>query len=174
MMGHSVGEYTALYAAESLSLHDCAILLVIQRCELDEQKKRADVMIDACKGIEGGMIAVLFCPLPVLMSLVSDLVKEGSLCEIANINSPKQIVVSGERGVLDELTRRLKVGKETRRCKVIPLNVNYPFHCSVMKPAALELDQFVHDSLQKHDIEIRNPKVPVLSNVDSYPVRQCC
>ena len=127
-------------------------------------------MIDACKGIDGGMIAVLFCPLPVLMNLVSDLAKEGSLCEIANINSPKQIVVSGERGVLDELTRRLKSGKETRRCKVIPLNVNYPFHCSVMKLATLELDQFVHDSLQRHDIELRDPKIPVLSNVDSYRV----
>ena len=127
-------------------------------------------MIDACKGIDGGMIAVLFCPLPVLKTMVSDLAKEGSLCEIANINSAKQIVVSGEKGVLDKLSRRLKAGKETRRCKVIPLNVNYPFHCSIMKPAALELDQYVHDCLQRHDIEIRNPKVPVLSNVDGYPV----
>lgn len=131
-------------------------------------------MMDACKRIDGGMIAVLLCPLPVLMKMVSELSEGGSLCEIANMNSPKQIVVSGERKVLEELTRRLKTEKETRRCKVIPLNVSYPFHCSIMKSAALELDQFVHDSLQKHDIEILSPKVPVLSNVDGFPVLSFC
>lgn len=127
-------------------------------------------MIEACKAIDGGMSAVMFCPLPTLQSVLADIQKEGGFCEISNINSPKQVTVSGTRDVLSELPNRIRKTKEGRRARVLPLNVSYPFHCSVMTSAAEEYQQFIHDSLQHHIIEIRDPSIPLISNVDSFVV----
>ena len=127
-------------------------------------------MTEACKEIDGGMSAVMFCPLPTLRSVLTDIQKEGGFCEISNINSPKQVTVSGTRDVLAELPNRIRKTKEGRRARVLPLNVRYPFHCSIMTSAAEEYQQFIQDCLQHHTIEIRDPIIPLVSNVDSFVV----
>ena len=116
------------------------------------------------------MSAVMFCPFPTLQTVLTEIQKEGGFCEISNINSPKQVTVSGTKDVLAELPNRIRKTKEGRRARVIPLNVSYPFHCSIMASAAEEYQQFIHDSLQHHTIEIRDPAIPLISNVDAVIV----
>lgn len=129
-------------------------------------------MMEACRDINGGMSAVMFCPLPTLQLVVEEITKEGGFCEISNVNSPKQVTVSGTKDVLAELPARIKKQKEGRRSKVLPLNVSYPFHCSKMNSAAEEYQQFIYDSLRHHSIEIRDPSIPIISNVDGKVVRR--
>lgn len=122
--------------------------------------------MDACKGMNCGMAAVLFGSPSLIQEAISKATRTGSFCEISNVNSPKQLVVSGDKSVLESLPSCLKSLKQGRRCKVIPLNVDYPFHSSLLKHAGEEFDQFVNDSLSHHSIEVRDPVVPIISNVD--------
>ena len=112
--------------------------------------------MDACKGLDCGMAAVLFGSPALIQEAISQATRSGGFCEVSNVNSPKQLVVSGEKG---------------RRCKVIPLNVDYPFHSSVLKHAGEEFDLFVRDSLSHHTLEVNNPVVPIISNVDGSIVK---
>lgn len=111
------------------------------------------------------MCAVLFCPLPILQSVCNRLKKEG-LCEITNINSPVQQVVSGERSILAKLSAELRKEAEGKRVRVQPLNVSYPFHCSLLLPAAQQLNSFIHEGT----VTLKHPLVPVISNVDASVV----
>ena len=97
---------------------------------------------------------MLFCPLPTLQRVVDSVQKEGGLCEITNINSPIQTVVSGDKPSLKELSSRLR--QEGRRIAVKPLNVAYPFHASILLNESKAFDAFVQEG----------PVVPVISNVD--------
>ncbi|KAK8824996.1 hypothetical protein WA538_005661 [Blastocystis sp. DL] len=122
--------------------------------------------MDACKGLDCGMAAVLFGSPALIQEAISQATRSGGFCEVSNVNSPKQLVVSGEKAVLASLPSILKSLKQGRRCKVIPLNVDYPFHSSVLKHAGEEFDLFVRDSLSHHTLEVNNPVVPIISNVD--------
>ena len=116
--------------------------------------------MDACKGLDCGMAAVLFGSPALIQEAISQATRCGGFCEVSNVNSPKQLVVSGEKAVLASLPSILKSLKQGRRCKVIPLNVDYPFHSSVLKHAGEEFDLFVTD-----------PVVPIISNVDGSIVK---
>ena len=110
------------------------------------------------------MSAVLFCPLPTLQRVVNSIQKEGGLCEITNINSPIQTVVSGDKPSLKELSSRLR--QEGRRIAVKPLNVAYPFHASILLNESKAFDAFVQEGVRSGRISIADPVVPVISNVD--------
>lgn len=126
------------------------------------QKKRAELVVEACEGLNGGMSAILFCPPEVVQEVISQL----DCCEITNINSPSQLVVSGDQKSLEQLPALLKSNKKARRAKVKPLNVNYPFHSSLLQSAANELQQFIKSKIQNNEISVNNPTIPIISNVD--------
>ena len=101
---------------------------------------------------------------------IIDELPEDYLVNIANINAPDQIVVSGAVEFLDDVASRIKKAGGRR---VIPLKVAGAFHSILMKPAEEELAQKIHE------VEIHSPKIPIVSNVtanyveDSDSIRRC-
>ena len=124
------------------------------------------MVVEACQNYDGGMSAVLFCPQDVLQGVLEQL--KG--CEITNINSPQQLVVSGDKSSLSQLPSLLKQDKRARRAKVKPLNVSYPFHSSILQSASQELQFFINEQVNNHTIAVKNPSIPIISNVDSHIV----
>ena len=142
--GHSLGEYTALVCAGSISLEKAAYLL----------HERGKSMQEAVPEGEGAMIAVLGLTLEEVEKEIK-IFSEREICEIANDNSNGQIVVSGKKNTIFDFSENLKKKKK----KGIILPVSAPFHCSLMKKAA--------DNM-KHKIEDTNflkPKPCIISNV---------
>lgn len=141
--GLSLGEYTALTAAGSLSFEDAVVLT----------HRRGVYMQEACPPGEGAMIAVLGLSRAEVDSLCREARRFGEVSS-ANYNCPGQIVVSGRKEAVDEVALRgAALGSRT-----IPLVVSAPFHCDLMLPAAKRL---------RADLErtaLRAPQVPVYSN----------
>jgi [acyl-carrier-protein] S-malonyltransferase len=138
--GHSLGEYSALVAAEALSFEQ-ALKLV---------QKRGEYMADAGLQNPGKMAAVLRLPLEQVEQICKD-----SGAEVANINSAEQIVIAGNpESILyaSELARNAKG-------KVVGLNVSIGSHSSLMKPAEEKL------KILLENIDIGDPTIPVVSNV---------
>ncbi|MEX2462169.1 MAG: ACP S-malonyltransferase [Paenibacillaceae bacterium] len=151
MAGHSLGEYSALVAAGALSFTD-AVKIV---------RLRGQFMEKAVPGGQGAMAAVLGAEREALAQLCARISQEVGSVEMANINSPGQIVVSGTKEGVQAVVEQ---GKEIGAKRVIPLEVSGPFHSSLMKPAASQLA----DELQK--ISIYPPNIPVIANVTALPV----
>lgn len=150
--GHSLGEYSALVAAGVLSFED-AVRTVRARGQFMEQ---------AVPSGQGAMAAVLGAERDTLAALCAAITAEGSAVEIANVNCPGQIVVSGTAAGVDAVVQR---GKEEAGAKrVIPLEVSGPFHSSLMKPAAVNLQATLAD------IAMKDAKVPVVANVTANAV----
>ncbi|MCA0753999.1 ACP S-malonyltransferase [Paenibacillus sp. N4] len=150
--GHSLGEYSALVAAGVLSFED-AVRTVRARGEFMEQ---------AVPSGQGAMAAVLGAEREALASLCSAITAEGSSVELANVNCPGQIVVSGTAAGVQAVVLR---GKEEAGAKrVIPLEVSGPFHSSLMKPAAEKLGGVLSE------LALRDASVPVVANVTAAEV----
>lgn len=145
--GHSLGEYSALCAAGSLSLWDTARLL----------RARGRAMQNAVPVGEGVMAAVLGLDLATVQTVVEDAAgAQGCVCQVANDNSPEQVVISGSRkGV--EAALELVAQRGARRSVLLP--VSAPFHCALMQPAA----EVMADVLSTASLQA--PVVPVVSNV---------
>ena len=118
--GHSLGEYSALCAANYLSFSDTIKLLKI----------RGDAMQNAVPKGEGGMLAVLGSKVEIIEDLLSEN-KNNFLAQIANDNSEGQIVLSGRISDIEKLIQVLK----SKNIKNIKLPVSAPFHCQLMKNA---------------------------------------
>ncbi|WP_168122286.1 ACP S-malonyltransferase [Paenibacillus sp. HB172176] len=144
--GHSLGEYSALVAADALSFED-AVRTV---------RARGQYMEQAVPSGQGAMAAVLGAERDELAKLCAAITGEGADVELANINCPGQIVVSGSAAGVQEVVNR---GKEAGAKRVIPLEVSGPFHSSLMKPAAARLG----DTLAS--LAITAPSVPLVANV---------
>lgn len=150
--GHSLGEYSALVAAGVLSFED-AVRTVRARGQFMEQ---------AVPSGQGAMAAVLGAERDTLAALCAAITAEGSAVELANVNCPGQIVVSGTAAGVDAVVQR---GKEEAGAKrVIPLEVSGPFHSSLMKPAAVNLQTTLAD------IAMKDANVPVVANVTANAV----
>lgn len=145
--GHSLGEYSALVAAGALKFSD-AVLLV---------HKRGKYMQEAVPHGCGGMVAVLGVDEQELQELCQSCSEP---VEVANVNAPGQIVVSGATGGLAELKERLK-GKKT-----VDLAVSAPFHSSLMAPAAEKL------AVDLDQLPIAHADFPVISNVTADVVQE--
>ena len=143
--GHSLGEYSALAAAESLSVADTARLLKI----------RGKAMQEAVPVGEGAMAALLGADLDQAKALAAA-AAEGQVCEAANDNAPGQVVISGARAAIE---RAVKLGPQFGARRAVLLPVSAPFHCALMKPAA----DAMRDALNK--VEINEPAVPLVANV---------
>jgi [acyl-carrier-protein] S-malonyltransferase len=143
--GHSLGEYTALVASGALSFEE-ALKLV---------RRRGILMEEAVPAGQGTMAAVLGLELEKVETVCGEVSGEG-VVEVANINSPGQIVISGSKGgVLAAMNAFRKNGAK----KVIPLAVSGPFHSSLMRPVA---EVFERDLGQATFLD---PQVPVIANV---------
>jgi [acyl-carrier-protein] S-malonyltransferase len=148
--GHSLGEYTALCAADALSLTTTARLL-----KLRGQAMQAAVPV----GI-GAMAALLGADVEKARAL-AEAAAEGEVCTVANDNDPSQVVISGHKGAID---RAVALVKEHGIKRGVLLPVSAPFHCSLMQPAADAMAEALATA------DLRAPLVPVYANVTAAPV----
>ncbi|PYV52112.1 MAG: [acyl-carrier-protein] S-malonyltransferase [Acidobacteria bacterium] len=148
--GHSLGEYSAHVAAQTISFSD-AVRTV---------RNRGKYMQEAVPVGTGAMAAILGMSLDAVAAVCGD-AAQGEVCEPANINSPEQIVISGHAAAVE---RGVKLAQERGAKRAILLPVSAPFHCSLMKPAQERLAV----DLQK--LQFSAPKIPVVCNVYAKPV----
>ncbi|WP_368929473.1 ACP S-malonyltransferase [Bacillus pumilus] len=144
--GHSLGEYTALVAAGALSFQDAVYAV----------RKRGELMNEAVPAGEGAMAAILGLDQTALLEVTKKVTESGHLVELANLNCPGQIVISGTAKGVELASEK---AKEKGAKRAIALEVSGPFHSALMKPAA---EKFT-DVLSKLDIS--DAKTPVISNV---------
>ena len=150
--GHSLGEYTALCAAGSLSITDAAKLL----------RLRGDAMQRAVPAGQGAMAVVLGLETGQLADVCRAAESEiGGVCDIANDNAPGQIVISGsEKTIVRAMEKAKDAG--AKRAMLLPLSV--PPHSRLMEPVAIEM----REALDK--MEMKAPAVPLLSNKTCAPM----
>jgi [acyl-carrier-protein] S-malonyltransferase len=150
--GHSLGEYSALAAAGTLSVADAARLLKI----------RGQAMQVAVPVGQGAMIALLGAELDIAAKVAAEASEAtGLVCQIANDNAPGQVVLSGAKAAIDRAT---EIGKDYGVRRAIALPVSAPFHCALMQPAADRMAEALAE------IELKAPAVPVVANVTAEPV----
>lgn len=148
--GHSLGEYSALAAAGSLSVADAARLLRI----------RGEAMQSAVPVGEGAMAAILGLELAQVEGLAVE-ASEAGVCDVANDNGPGQVVVSGSKAAVEKAA---ELAKELGARRALMLPVSAPFHCSLMQPAA---DRMAEALAQ---VTLNAPSVPLIANVLAAPV----
>lgn len=151
-VGHSLGEYSALVAAESLSLKDALPLVAL----------RGQLMEEAFPSGQGSMAAVLGLSESEIVQALQGL-NTDEVIDIANLNCPGQIVISGTKQGL-ELAE--PVLKEAGARRVILLNVSGPFHSRLMKPAS---ERFAE---QLDKVEISDADIPVYANVTATEITE--
>ena len=142
--GHSLGEYSALVAAEALRFEDALPMVRV----------RAQAMQEAVPEGTGGIAAILGLD-DALLPEVCAAAAQGEVVEAANLNSPGQVVIAGHRGAVE---RAMALAKEKGAKRAVMLPMSAPSHCSLMRPAAERLRQ------RLDAIEIRKPRVPVIHN----------
>lgn len=143
--GHSLGEYSALVAAGSLRFEDGLRLA----------RRRGELMAEVASRTGGAMAAVIGLSPERVQAICSEASSKG-LVEVANFNSPKQTVISGEeRGV----QAAIEFAKEAGAQRVISLNVSAPFHCSLMEEL---MSSF---GAELNQVEFEDPKIPIVANV---------
>ncbi|HWA62352.1 MAG TPA: ACP S-malonyltransferase [Caulobacteraceae bacterium] len=148
--GHSLGEYSALAAAEAIGLADTARLL----------KLRGQAMQRAVPVGEGAMASLIGPKSDV--ALAEAAAKAGStvgVCVVANDNNAGNVVISGAKAAVDRAIEEAK----TLGARAIPLNVSAPFHCPLMQPAADEMAEALAG------VTILAPKAPLVANVTARP-----
>lgn len=148
--GHSLGEYSALAAAGSLSVADAARLLRI----------RGNAMQQAVAVGVGAMAALLGLDYETAAEVAEE-AAEGEVCEAANDNAPGQVVVSGHKSAVE---RAVEIAKTRGARKSVILPVSAPFHCALMQPAAAVMA----DALARTTIQ--PPVVPLVANVLAAPI----
>jgi [acyl-carrier-protein] S-malonyltransferase len=150
--GHSLGEYTALAAAEALDVATTARLL----------KLRGQAMQAAVPVGQGAMAALIGVELADAQSIAAE-AAEGEVCVAANDNAPGQVVVSGHRGAVERAIAVAK-GRGFRRALLLP--VSAPFHSPLMEPAARAMEEALAGA------DLRPPVVPVYANVIAAPAEE--
>jgi [acyl-carrier-protein] S-malonyltransferase len=148
--GHSLGEYSALAMAGSLSISDAAKLLRV----------RGRAMQNAVPVGVGAMAAILGLTYSDLVAITKQAAGDG-VCQAANDNDPSQVVVSGHK---DAVERAMEIAKEAGAKRVVLLPVSAPFHSELMAPASLEMK----DALSS--ISLVKPSIPLVSNVKAQAV----
>ena len=148
--GHSLGEYSALCAAESFDLATTAKLL----------KLRGQAMQAAVPVGVGAMAALLGADVE-LARKIAEAAAQGEVCTVANDNDPSQVVISGHTGAIE---RAIDMAKDMGAKRALLLPVSAPFHCPLMQPAA--------DAMAKAlgRTAIVAPLVPLYANVTAAPM----
>ena len=144
--GHSLGEYSALAAAGSLSIADTARLL----------RTRGQAMQSAVPVGVGAMAALLGLDFETVKAVAAEAAAEGEVVQAANDNDPTQVVVSGHKAAVE---RAAEIAKEKGAKRAVMLPVSAPFHCALMQPAADVMAEALAG------VEIKAPAVPLIANV---------
>lgn len=149
LAGHSLGEYTALVAAEALDFADALKLVHF----------RAQAMQQAVPEGVGGMAAILGLEDEVIKTICREITQQndGKSLEPANFNSPGQIVIAGHKDAVLEGIEKCKA-KGAKRAIMLPMSI--PSHCSLMKNAADDMQ------LRLEQVKLQAPKIPILHNAD--------
>ncbi len=145
--GHSLGEYTALVAAEAISLEDAVALVA----------KRGNLMQTSVAPGEGAMAAVLGLT-DEQVEQACAIAAQGAIVSAVNYNSPGQVVIAGEAAAV---ARAMALATEMGAKRVVPLAVSVPSHCALMKPAAEKLAEAIAR------IDWQLPRLPVVHNVNT-------
>jgi len=148
--GHSLGEYSALVAAGSLSIQE-AVRLV---------RKRGQYMQEAVPVGQGTMAALLGLEAAAVEEVCRE-AAQGEVVSPANFNSPGQVVIAGHAGAV---ARAVALAR-ARGAKAVMLNVSAPFHCALMKPAGERLEEDLDRA------QIRDAQIPLANNADAELVR---
>lgn len=151
--GHSLGEYSALCAANSFGLADTAKLLRV----------RGNAMQQATPAGLGGMAAIIGLDTKEVEQVAERASTIDEICVLANYNAPGQIVISGHKEAIE---RACDLAKEAGAKRALPLNVSAPFHSPLMQPAADKMREALEN------VEIRNAVVPVIANVTADAVKE--
>jgi [acyl-carrier-protein] S-malonyltransferase len=146
--GHSLGEYSALVAAEAFTLEDAVRTVHL----------RGRAMQDAVPEGEGGMAAIMGGDRAAVEALCAE-AAQGDVVSPANFNAPGQIVISGHKRAVD----RAAALAGSRKLKAIPLKVSAPFHCALMAPAARAVETALAS------LSLQAPRFPVVANVSALP-----
>ncbi|NYT76746.1 ACP S-malonyltransferase [Alcaligenaceae bacterium] len=144
--GHSLGEYSALVAADALGVEDAVRLVRI----------RADAMQAAVPVGTGGMAAILGLSDDEVLS-VCEQAAQGQVVEAVNFNAPAQVVIAGHKAAVE---RACQLAKENGAKRALVLSVSAPFHSSLLQPAAKVLEQALAD------VKVREPAITLINNVD--------
>ncbi len=149
MAGHSLGEYSALVAADSLSLSDAVTVVA----------DRGRFMQEAVPAGEGAMAAILGLDDDKVSEVCAEATKSvtGEVVTAVNYNSPGQVVIAGNTAAVN---RAVELARETGAKRALSLPVSVPSHCSLMMPAAERLAE------RLAGIAIQRPVIPVFNNVD--------
>jgi len=142
--GHSLGEYTALVAAESLSFKDCLPLV----------RFRAQSMQEAVPEGQGAMAAILMLDDEAVRGACA---QAGGVVQAVNFNAPGQVVIAGEKAAVE---RAMELCKEKGAKRAMLLPVSAPFHSTLMRPAADKLKAYLDK------VTLAPPKIAVVNNVD--------
>lgn len=145
--GHSLGEYSALCAAQAISLQETAKLLQIRGTE----------MAKCGQETKGAMAAILNLEIDKVKELVEK-AAEGEICQLANDNSVGQVVISGAESAIE---RALPIAKEMGAKRALKLPVSGAFHSKLMENAALKMAEALDGA------EIKAPIVPLVANVSA-------
>jgi [acyl-carrier-protein] S-malonyltransferase len=146
MAGHSLGEYSALTAAEAMPL-EAALRLV---------RFRAQAMQEAVPAGTGAMAAILGLDDETVARACAE-AAQGEVVEAVNFNAPSQVVIAGHAAAV---TRACEACKRLGAKRAVPLSVSAPFHSSLLAPAAARLRERLRDE------PIAEPRIPVVNNVD--------
>ncbi|MEH7306935.1 ACP S-malonyltransferase [Neobacillus drentensis] len=149
--GHSLGEYTALVAAGTLSFEEGVYAV----------RKRGEFMENAVPNGEGSMAAILGLDRDRLFEVTNEVSESGNPVSLANLNCPGQIVISGSRKGVEIAGAK---AKEAGAKRALPLEVSGPFHSALMKPAADQLREVLDG------IEMKDASVPIVANVTAEPI----
>jgi [acyl-carrier-protein] S-malonyltransferase len=144
--GHSLGEYTALVAANALSFADALPLV----------KYRAEVMQSAVPEGIGAMAAILGLDDDIVRAICAE-AAQNEVCEAVNLNSPGQVVIAGNKAAVE---RGMEIAKAKGAKRALALPVSVPSHCALMKPAAEKLAEYLKG------VAIKASTIPVLHNAD--------
>lgn len=146
LAGHSLGEYTALVASGALTFKDALPLV----------RYRAEVMQNAVPAGVGAMAAILGLDDETVRAVCAE-AAQNEVLEAVNLNSPGQVVIAGNKAAVE---RGMELAKAKGAKRALPLPVSVPSHCALMKPAALQLAEYLKS------VAVNIPQIPVLHNAD--------
>ena len=148
--GHSLGEFSALVASGSIDIIDAVWITHI----------RGKLMQEAVPEGVGSMAAIIGLPAEEIEKTIKEI---SGVVEIANYNSPEQTVISGEKEAVE---KAMEILKEKGAKKVVPLAVSVPAHSSLLREKAEEFGKYLDE------IQIKDPKIPVISNITARPLTE--
>ncbi len=145
--GHSLGEYTAMTVAEVFSLKECAILL----------RLRGEAMQKAVPIGKGAMAALIGIDINKTKQIIQKVQIHG-VCDVGNDNADGQVVISGDNKAVE---KAIELSKNIGVKRAVLLPVSAPFHCRLMEPARVIMEEALNN------LDFKTPKIPIISNVSA-------